>query len=131
MSKINWKELLGWKEEQLDEVRHIGYAYIRQGKYQIALSLFQALVVLDNTSSYDLQTLGALHLELNHPQEACKYLERALQFDADHSPTLLNLVKALFALGKKEEGVRLANILKEDPNPKVSNVAKALLMAYT
>lgn len=131
MSKINWKEILGWKEEQLDEIRQTGFAYIRQGKYTIALPMFQALVVLDNHSHYDLQTLGALYLELNNPAEASKYLERALQFDADHAPTLLNLVKALFLLGKKEEGLRLAELLKSDNNSQISSVAKALLLAYS
>lgn len=131
MSKINWKELLGWNQEQMEEIRHTGYAYIRQGKYDIALPLFAALVIVDNNNAYDIQTLGALHLELGHAADAYKYLDRALQLGADHSSTLLNLAKSLFLLGKKEEGIRLANVLKEDSNPQISNVAKALLLAYS
>lgn len=130
MSDINWRELLGWNVAQIDELRNGGYAYIRQGKYEMALPIFAALVLVDRDSAYDLQTLGALHLELGHGAEAKKYLERALQLDTDHAPTLLNLCKAWFLLGKKEEGLRLAHLLKEDPNPQIRSVAQALLLAY-
>jgi tetratricopeptide (TPR) repeat protein len=130
MSKINWLTVLGWKMDQLDEIRNAGYAYIRQGKYNIALPLFSALVVLDRTNTYDSQTLGALYLEMGNAAEAHKHLERALQMDADHAPTLLNLAKALIMLNKQPEAIKLASVLKNDKNKQVSNVAKALLLAY-
>lgn len=131
MSKINWRESLGWTEEQLEDLRYTGYAYIRQGKYDIAISFFEALTVLDSESAYDAQTLGALYLQLNNPAKALKYFDRALKLEADHAPTLLNLCKALFMLGKKEEGLKLANILKNEPSPSISNTAKALILAYS
>lgn len=131
MGKINWRETLGWSEEILEEMRYIGFAYIRQGKYDIAIPFFEALCVLDPESVYDAQTLGALYLQLNNPAKALKCFDKALKIDADHAPTLLNLTKALFMLGKKEEGLKLANILKNDPNPSVSNMAKALILAHS
>lgn len=131
MGKTNWCELLGWTDEQLEDLRHAGYAYIRQGKYDIALSFFGALVVLDPNSAYDAQTLGAIHLELGNTEEAMKYLDTALKLDADHSPTLLNFAKALFMAGKVEEGCKLAEILTKDPHREIANVAKALLLAYS
>lgn len=131
MGRINWLETLGWTDEQLEDLRYTGYAYIRQGKYEIALSFFQALIVLDPENAYDAQTLGAIYLQLNQPKKALKYFDKALKLEADHTPTLLNLCKALFMLGKTEEGVKLANILKNDPNTYVANVAKALLLAWS
>lgn len=131
MSKINWRESLGWSEEILEEMRSTGYAYIRQGKYDIALPFFEALCVLDPESVYDAQTLGAIYLQLNNPAKALKCFDRALKIEADHAPTLLNLTKALFMLGKKEEGLKLANILKNEPDLAIANMAKALILAYS
>jgi tetratricopeptide (TPR) repeat protein len=131
MSKINWRESLGWSDEILEEMRSAGYAYIRQGKYDIALPFFEALSVLDPESSYDTQTLGAIYLQMNNPAKALKCFDKALKIDGDHAPTLLNLTKALFMLGKKEEGLKLANILKNEANQSISNMAKALILAYS
>lgn len=130
MSKIKWLKELGWGEEEVEDLRYTGYAYLRQGKYEIAISFFEALAVLDPESAYDVQTLGALYLQIGNPAKAIKWLDRALKLDADHGPTLLNLCKALFMMGKKDEGLKLANILKNEPNPAVSNTAKALILAH-
>ncbi len=131
MSRINWLDKLGWTEEHVEDLRYTGYSYIRQGKYDIALAFFEALTVLDPESAYDAQTLGAIYLELNEPAKALKSFDRALKLEADHGPTLLNLTKAFFMLGKKEEGLKLAHILKDEQNPLISNVAKALFLAYS
>lgn len=130
MGRVNWCEVLGWNDEQLEDLRYLAYAYIRQGKYDIAIPFFEGLATLDPNSSYDAQTLGALYLQVNEPAKALKYFDRALMLEADHAPTLLNLTKALLMLGKKEEALKLANILKNEPDPAVANVAKALLLAY-
>jgi len=130
MSKIEWTKLLGWTEEQLEDLRYAGFAYIRQGKYDIALPIFEALTVLNKENAYDAQTLGALYLELGQPAKASKSLDRALKLEADHAPTLLNFTKALFMLGKKVEGLKLANILKNEPDTQISNAAWALILAY-
>ena len=104
---------------------------MRQGKYDIALAFFEALIVLNPESAYDSQTLGALYLQIGEPKKALKWLDHALKIEGDHGPTLLNLCKALFMLGKKEEGLKLANILKNESNIKISNVAKALILAHS
>lgn len=131
MGRINWKDSLGWTDEQLEDLRYVAFAYIRQGKYDIALPIFEALCVIDPENAYDSQTLGALYLQLGHPNKALKSFDRALKLDADHTPTLLNLAKTFFMLGRKQEGLKLANILKNEPNPAIANAAKALLLAYS
>lgn len=131
MGKINWKNTLGWSEDQLDEMRYIGYAYLRQGKYDIAITFFEALAALDPESAYDSQTTGALYLQMGQPKKALIYLEKSLKLEGDHAPTLLNMCKALFMLKRKEEGLKLAGILKNERDPAISNVAKALILAYS
>lgn len=131
MGRINWRKELGWSEEHLDDLRFTGYAYLRQGKYDIAISFFEALAVLDAENPYDMQTLGALYLQVNNPVKAMKWLDRALKLEADHGPTLLNLCKAFFMLGKKDEGLKLANILVRESNVSISNAAKALILAHS
>lgn len=131
MSKIDWLKELGWTQDHVDEIRNAGYSYIRQGKYVIALPFFEALVILNPDSAYDLQTLGALYVQTNQAVKAIKYLDRALQLETDHSPTLLNLAKAFFMAGKTDEGIRLVNVLKNDANLYISGSASALLMTYS
>ena len=130
MSKIDWKQKLGWNETHLDELRNIGYSYVRQGKYTIALPLFEALVILDPESAYDIQTLGAIYVQINNPKNAIKALTRALQLETDHAPTLLNLAKAFFMDKNIDEGLRLVNILKNDSNPFIAGTAAALNLTY-
>lgn len=132
MGTINWMDKLGWTEEHIEDLRYTGYSYIRQGKYDIALPFFEALVVLDPTSAYDAQTLGAIYLQLNQNIQALQCFDRALKLEtSDHGPTLLNLAKVFFSMGKKDEGLKLVQILKNDANPVVANVAKALVLAYS
>jgi len=131
MSRIDWLTKLGWTEEQIEDLRYTGYAYLRQGKYDIAITFFEALAVLDPESAYDVQTLGALYLQKGKAAIALKWFDRALKLDTNHSPTLLNVCKALFMLEKKEEGLKLAAILKNESDPTISNVATALLLAHS
>lgn len=130
MGKIDWLKELGWNQEHIEDLRYTGYSYIRQGKYDIALAFFEALAVLDPNSAYDAQTLGAIYMQLNEPAKALSCFDKALKLEAEHGPTLLNLTKVFLMLGKKEEALRLAHILKNEPNPIIANTAKALILAY-
>lgn len=131
MGTINWIEKLGWTEEHIEDLRYTGYSYVRQGKYDIALAFYEALAVLDPNNAYDAQTLGALYLQLNQSSKALKCFDRALKLEtSDHGPTLLNLAKTFFSMGKKEEGLKLVHILKSEKNTTIANIAKALILAY-
>lgn len=130
MSKIKWLEHLGWSEDQLEDLRIAAYAYIRQGKYEIALPFFEMLTILVPDSSYDAQTLGALHLQMGNPAKALRYFDKALKLEPNHPPTLMNLSKAFFMLGNKAEGVKIARLLKQDRDPYISSMAEALLLAF-
>ncbi len=127
---MDWLSVLGWTAEELEDLRFVGYAYIKQGKYDIALSFFEALVVLAPHSAYDLQTLGAIYLQQGNNLMALNYIEKALKLEPHHSPTLLNRAKVLFALGYKKQGLIQAKALETHPDEVVSGQAQALLLAY-
>jgi tetratricopeptide (TPR) repeat protein len=131
MSYINWLEILGWNLEELEDLRFVGYAYIKQGKYDLAISFFQALVILSKNDAYDLQTLGALYLETGDPSAALNYLEKAVKADPHHAPTLLNRSKALFALGYKKQALLQAKALETNPLPEIAGQASALILAHS
>ncbi|MBI2742888.1 MAG: type III secretion chaperone [Chlamydiales bacterium] len=131
MSQVNWLEVLGWHQEELDDLRFVGYSYIRQGSYDLALSFFEALSVLSPNNAYDLQTLGAIYLQKNNNLMALNTIEKALKLEPNHYPTLLNRVKALLALGYKKQGLTSAKTLLTCPNEQIASQATALILAYT
>lgn len=131
MEDIAWMDILGMNESQLDDIRFVGYSYVKQGKYDIALTFFEALTVLSKNNAYDLQTLGALHLQKGDNMSALNYLERALKIDPQHSGTKLNRVKALFALGYKRQAIESAHALLTDPSQTIANHAQALIASHS
>lgn len=131
MNQIDWMSILGWSDEELSDLRFVGYSYIKQGKYDIAITFFEALATLAPASLYDLQTLGALYLQKNNNLMALNYIEKALKLDPLHQPTLLNRVKVLFSLGYKKQALAQARELEKSQNPEIINQASALLIAYS
>ena len=130
MSRINWMEILGWHAEELEDIRFVGYSYLKQGHYDLATTFFEALVILDSNDLYDLQTLGALYLQKSNYLAALNYLEKAVKIDPQHGPTLLNRAKTLFALGYKKQAVLQTQTLVNHPNSEISGQASALLLSY-
>lgn len=131
MSSVQWSDILGWDGEAIEDLRYLGYSYLKQGKYEIARSFFEALVTLNRENSYDLQTLGGLYLETGKNLQALNTIEKALKLEPSHAETLLNRAKALFALGYRRQAISQANSLLRDSNPLIANQASALLLAYT
>ncbi len=131
MNSKEWQEILGWGQEEIEDLRFVGYSYIKQGLYDIAIKFFEALVVLAPADSYHLQTLGALYLQKGNNLAALNYIERALRIEPQHVPTLLNRTKALLSLGYRRQAFLQAQELQKNPDPQVASQATALLMAYT
>lgn len=130
MSDLNWLQILDWGSEELEDLRFVGYSYLKQGKYEIALTFFQALSVLDPSNTYDLQTLGAIHLQLNQNLEALGFLEKALKNEPHHLPTKLNRAKALYALGYNRQAEKEARELATADDEVIASQATALLMTH-
>lgn len=126
-----WKSVLGWGDEELEELRISGYMFLRQGHYHKAILFFEALIILDPLSVYDFQTLGGLYLQIGDNARALSTLDQALRMQGDHLPTLLNKTKALFCLGRLEEATAIANYLTSCLDEVIANDAEALIMSYT
>ncbi|MBI3508815.1 MAG: type III secretion chaperone [Chlamydiia bacterium] len=126
----NWLDILGWTKSEVDDLRYVAFYYIKQGIYNVALTLYDAVEVLIEPNAYDLQTIGALHLQLGQGLKALAYLDRALQKEPHHLPTQLNRAKALFMLGHQSEGIEQAEALERCGEPEIASAAGALLMGY-
>jgi len=130
MSSIAWSEIIGWDGESLGDLRCLGYAYLKQGKYDLAQSFFEALIICSN-EVYDLQTLGAIYLERGKNLQALSLIETALKIDPEHAVTLVNRTKALFVLGYRRQAIAQAKELLNHSDAVIANQASALLLAYT
>ncbi len=128
---VDWSEIIGWNTEALEDLRYLGYAYLKQGKFDAAQSFFEALTTLNKTDPYDLQTLGGVYLETGKNLQALNTIEQALKIDPSHSLTLLNRAKALFALGYRRQAIAQAKALVSHSDTAVASQASALLLAYT
>ena len=121
---------LGWSHEEIADLRYAAYSYIKQGIYDVALTFFDALSVLSPPIAYDLQTMGALHLQLGNGLKALDFLDRALKMEPGHPPTQLNRAKALFMLGYKKQGLVQALALEKSEDQEMATQASALVLAY-
>ncbi len=130
MQKTDWSEVLKWDKNQIQDLRCTGFRFVIEGKYILARLYFEALVILESDNVYDRRTLGAIYLELNHPQRALYHLGLSLKQDPYHLPTILNRAKALFNLGKNTKGKRLAEYLSRSKSKSIAMQAEALIMAY-
>ena len=126
----NWMDVLGWGKNEVDDLRFVAYSYIKEGIYDVAITFFDALEVLVPPTAYDLQTMGALHLQIGNGLKALDYLDRALKLDPSHIPTQINRAKALFMLGYKRQGLVAAMELEKNENKDAREQASALILAY-
>ena len=127
---MDWMSELGWQEPQINDIRYLGYSYAKEGIYPTALTLFEMLAVLSPNNIYDLQTLGALHLQTGNGMRALDFLDRALKLEPASPEVQLNRAKALFMLGYRRQGVAQAMELENCDDEKIAAQAKALLFAY-
>ena len=127
---MDWLSIFGWQKQQLDDIRFVGFCYIKEGHYEIGVSFFKALIAINPKNIYDNQILGAIYLETGKYQDALKQLEIALRLDPIHLPTLLNRAKALFSLGRSDQGIKQAKALLVCKDKKIVHQAEALLIAY-
>lgn len=127
---MDWLKILGWDENEIADLRSAGYSFIQQGVYPTALKYFEALSILSPNNSYDLETLGALHLQLGNGLQALDYIDKALKMESMNLQTRLNRAKALFMLGYRRQGLLQAMDLQKSQDPKIASQATALVMAY-
>lgn len=128
---MEWLKILDWDEAELNDLRSTGYSYIQQGVFPIALKYFEAINILSPENPYDLETLGALHLQIGNGLMALDYIDQALKLETESLSTRLNRAKALFMLGYKRQGLMQAKELENCDDPKIASQASALVLAYS
>jgi tetratricopeptide (TPR) repeat protein len=128
---MNWSQLLGLDPTTINDLRYVGYTYLKEGHYQIAIEFFEALIILEPSTSYNYQTLGALYLQTGQLQLALNYLERSLKIDPQHEPTRLNKLKTLYLLGYFKQANLLAQELIQSASLQAKTQAEALFLAYS
>ncbi len=129
MKRVNWKEILDIDQSMINDIRIVGFLYIKQGKYTIAISFFKMLAIL-NINEYDFQTLGALYLEKGQYLEALKFIDKALKLNPINYNNLLNKCKALICLGYKKQAHTYLINLSTNNNPVIETQAKTLLLSF-
>lgn len=127
MIELDWQDILGWKSEHISQARSLGYLYYKQGQYDIASKFFEALLVINPHALYELRTLGATYYKLDRPKEALVLLDRALDIDPSHLPTLMNRCRILLALGDRRSALEIASLLRDCGNQRVAKTADALI----
>lgn len=135
MAKVDWVKRLGWDFNQLEDIRFVGYHYIRQGQYGVAKAFFEALVALcadqplQQQLAYDYETLGSIYLELGDSARALRYLERAGRMQPENGRILLNKAKTFIALSRPFEGLEIAYQLMARKDPILRDRAHALILS--
>lgn len=131
MNEYDWKEILDWDLGQIQDLRSTAFFYIREGHYKLAQTFCEGLVALEPNNSYDLHTLGALYLELNRPQKALHYLNKAYLQEPLNNLLQINRIKAFLSLDKKAEAqVLMQSFLHACKDKRLLNDVEALQMAY-
>jgi lipoprotein NlpI len=130
MSEVKWGDVLGWGPAHLQELRYLGYTYLNEGKFDTARVFFEALVVVDPKNSLDHRMLGSIFLLLGNSIKALESLDKSLKLEPKNNFAKLNRAKALFFLGKNQEGRQAAEELKNCQEKQIADDAEALLLAY-
>lgn len=128
---MDWQNYLELSDDSLEDLRFVGYLYLKQGCYDIAIDFFKALLILTPGNLYDLQTLGSLYLQKGKFTDALNYLDKAIKIDPTNYLIILNKAKALFSLGYRTEGLAQAKIVSECKIPKFANQALTLIDIYS
>jgi tetratricopeptide (TPR) repeat protein len=131
MMEKDWLEKLGLSVHELEDLRVLAYSYIRQGHYQTALKIYKGIVVLSKKAPEDLETIGALFLQLGMAKEALDPLEKALKVHQNHLKTRLNYAKALLLSGYRQRGIQECLELMLCQDSLVASDAEALKLAYS
>jgi tetratricopeptide (TPR) repeat protein len=83
----------------------LGIACVERGRYREALEAFLAAHARDPDYAPTLYNIGHTYLQLDEPEQAIAWLERALRREPEHLPALHQLGVACEQLGRRDEAV--------------------------
>jgi len=83
----------------------LGVACVERGRYPEALEAFLTAHARDPGYAPTLYNIGHTYLQLDEPEQAISWLERALRREPEHLPALHQLGVACERLGRRDEAV--------------------------
>jgi tetratricopeptide (TPR) repeat protein len=92
--------------QQSELLSLLGYLYLRYGRLDKAVALFEALLVMDPMNSHAAQSLACAHLRRGRPDVALRHLDRLLDEGDFSALTYLLRGQALSRIGRREEAAR-------------------------
>lgn len=122
--------ILDLTQKEVEDLRLVGYSYVQQGIYDVALKIYETLTILAPSNAHDLETLGAIHLQLGNGLRALDAIDRSLKLKSVSLETRLNRAKALFLLGYRRQGALQAAELRHCEDQKIAAQALALIQSY-
>ena len=95
---------------------NLGTSYLRQGRTDEAMSMFQRVAELEPTLMHGHLNVGSALLELGRPAEALPWIEKALPLMPDNVNTHFALARARRGVGDTDKAVEsYRRVLKLDP----------------
>lgn len=87
----------------------LGIAYVEKGRYSEGLAAYREAHLRDPNYAATLYNIGRTYLQLDQPEPALSWLERALSWEPRNLETLHQLGVACERLGRREEAIQWWN----------------------
>jgi tetratricopeptide (TPR) repeat protein len=124
--------VFGLNKQELDAIEVLGFQLYEQGRNAEAQSIFRGFIALNQRRYTGYAGMGALALAERKLDEAARWLEQALERNADDPTVHANLGETLLRLGQFEPArAEFEKAFQLDPQQKDlgANRARALLAA--
>ena len=105
---------LAEKKAQAEATRNLGEAYLRQGKYRIALMQLKKAEEMIPSDHILQDDLGLAYLYLKEPDQAILHFKRALEIKDNYTPARNNLGKAYAEKKEWDKAIEQYTIVTED-----------------
>ena len=107
-----------------------GYIYLRIGKFQEALDVFEGVSLLASESEIPLVAMGSVHFGQMKYDRAIRFYKKAIKIKPDSAFARAYLGESLFFQGKKDMALKeLEKASMLEPDGKSGNFARVLLDA--
>ncbi len=123
------KEIVGYSDEELYVMSHMGYFFLMQGKNQEARTLFEGLLAIDPKNDYYYRALGIIFHKMGDAERAIKQFGYAIGLNTTSPYAYVNRAEIYISLAqykKAEEDLRQA-LTHAERDQRLSRKAYALL----
>lgn len=108
-----FKKVASLSKDTTEDLYNKGYSYYKHGKYSEAAKCFSTLVIADGTSAKYWNSLAASQLMLKNYKDALTAYALVNEFDSNNPLPCLHMAECLFALHRKEEGLKALDLAQQ------------------